>query len=626
MCGIFIALSRGWPIDVARARSALDRLAHRGPDGRGETLVSLDVPARSGPVTVEVFLGHRRLAILDLSSRSAQPFRRGQLSLVYNGEIYDYRMHRDRLVGRGAHFDTDGDVEVLLELVAREGLAGLTRVNGMWAFALLDTARNEVVAARDRYGKKPLFFYHDDTLAVLASEPGAIHAYLGTRPRLRREALDSYLAHGWLFPDPAGDTHLQGIREVRPGCAIRFDLVDWSSHEERYAVLACDAGSPVADPASLAEFLEAAVLSRLVSERNVGLLLSGGVDSSLILSVLTAHNKIGEVRCYIGEAGKSEDAAYAAACVEAAGIEATVVPLDYGSSGLDRFLDVCRHQAKPFPFIGNVLAMPQMYEAIAATGVPVMLDGTGGDEIFGGYFDRYLRFAVADATLAGDGEWLTSIRSGHAGNARLSSIIDGTMALVHSGEWSAPRRETWDGQNRIPYLDDFVCPVSAMAPSSDPLALFAGSFDAALLLDATAGRLQEWLWQNDRNAMRAGIENRSPFLDWRLWPFIATGYAAKFSGPWNKCELRPLFGRFAPLPTAERKDKQGFRFVYGRFLRQNGDRVLELIRASKIMTGRVAIGPFCERAAKEPDLLAGELTQRLLCLAGLEQANGLECD
>ena len=626
MCGIFIALSRGRPVDPSRARAALARLAHRGPDGSGEAVVSLEVPTRSGPTPVEAFLGHRRLAILDLSERSAQPFRRGGRSLVYNGEIYDYRSHRADLGARGVRFATDGDVEVLLEIMASEGLTGLTRLNGMWAFGLLDESRSELVAARDRYGKKPLFYYIDDTRAVFASETGAIHAYLGARPRMRREALDTYLAHGWLFPDPSGRTHLDGIREVKPGCAVHFDLASWTLAEERYCELASLAGQSSPTPDELAALLETAVLDRLVSDRNVGLLLSGGVDSSLILSVLAARKKGAEVRCYVGDAGKSEDATYAAACAKVAGIETTVVPLDYGNSGLDRFLDVCRHQEKPFPFIGNVLAMPQMYEAIAATGVPVMLDGTGGDEIFGGYFDRYLRFAVADAARAGNEAWLAAARSGHAGNPRFAALIDETITLLRSGQWKSGRKETWDGQDRIDYLDDFVCPVSAMAPSSDPLALFTGSFDDALAIDATAGRLQEWLWQNDRNAMRAGIENRSPFLDWRLWPCVRSGYAAKFSGAWNKRELRPLFGRFTPLPTAARQDKQGFRFVYGRFLRQNRDRILELIRRSTIMTGRVAIPSYCERASKEPELLSSELTQRLLCLAGIEQAIGLDCE
>ncbi|KAB2850759.1 MAG: asparagine synthase (glutamine-hydrolyzing) [Hyphomicrobiaceae bacterium] len=627
MCGIFIALSRGRPVDLSRARAALGRLAHRGPDGSGEALLNLEATAGSGAAPMQAFLGHRRLAILDLSARSAQPYRRGPLSLVYNGEIYDYRCHRAELVSRGARIETDGDVEVLLEILAADGLAGLTRLNGMWAFGLLDEKRDELVAARDRYGKKPLFYYLDETLAVLASEAGAIHAYLGCRPRLRREALDTYLAHGWLFPDPSGRTHLEGIREVRPGCAVRLDLSSWALREEPYADLASHIDRSSADPQCLEELLETAVLDRLVSDRNVGLLLSGGIDSSLILAILAARNKHGEVNCYVGEAGKSEDAAYAAAAADAAGIKTTVVPLDYGGSGLDRFLDICRHQEKPFPFIGNVLAMPQMYEAIAATGVPVMLDGTGGDEIFGGYFDRYLRFAVADAALAGNDTWISAASEGHRANARVRDIIAETTALVSSGAWQEePRKATWDGQNRIQYLEDFVCPVSAMAPSSDPLAHCTGSFDEVLLIDATAGRLQEWLWQNDRNAMRAGIENRSPFLDWRLAPFIKTGYAAKMSGPWNKLELRALFDRFTPLPTAKRLDKQGFRFVYGRFLRQNAKRVLELIRNSTIMAGRVAVASYVDRASREPDLLASELTQRLLCLAGLEQAMDLKCE
>ena len=145
----------------------------------------------------------------------------------------------------------------------------------------------------------------------------------------------------------------------------------------------------------------------------------------------------------------------------------------------------------------------------------------------------------------------------------------------------------------------------------------------ALVKDAAEGRLHEWLWQNDRNAMMYGIENRSPFLDYRLAPFMHSGYRDKFVGAWNKHELRSLFPAFVPLPTQWRRDKQGFRWVYSRFLRQNRKQVLELIASSGILRQRVDVDRLLERARSHDNYLGSSLMERMLCIAGLEQTMGL---
>src|SRR5205814_195986 len=133
------------------------------------------------------------------------------------------------------------------------------------------------------------------------------------------------------------------------------------------------------------------------SDRPVGLLLSGGVDSSIVLAGLVKQGLQGQVRCFIGETGRSEDALYAKRCVEQLGLEATVIEMIYNERAFDRFLKMCQNYEKPFPMLGNSMAMSEMYEAIQSFGVPVVLDGTGGDEIFGGYWDRQFPFALQDA-------------------------------------------------------------------------------------------------------------------------------------------------------------------------------------------------------------------------------------
>jgi asparagine synthase (glutamine-hydrolysing) len=172
-------------------------------------------------------------------------------------------------------------------------------------------------------------------------------------------------------------------------------------------------------------------------------------------------------------------------------------------------------------------------------------------------------------------------------------------------------------------LDSFVRLSVREARSSDRLESFHGTLAEALVEDAAHGRLHEWLWQNDRNAMMSGIENRSPFLDYRLASFMHSGYRDKFVGAWNKHELRSLFSAFVPLPTQWRRDKQGFRWVYSQFLRQNRDPVLELIASSRILRRRIDVERLLERARNHDNYLGSSLIERMLCIAGLEHTMGL---
>ena len=624
MCGLFVVFERGRQVDEARALRATGGLRHRGPDGSGYCSFTRTYSGARGPVAVGCFVGHTRLSILDVSDASSQPFRRRGRTLVHNGEIYNFRTLRNELKRRRIAFETDGDTEVLFELVADGGSDALCEANGMWAFGMLDEAAGILTAARDRYGKKPLFYYADATTFCMASAIAPIFAYLGRRPEFVAADLDTFLRHGWLFPHGDCDTHIQGVRQVIAGGVLNFDLATWTSGQRRYFDLAEFSLAGARDGEELAAIVKDAVLARLVADRKVGLLLSGGIDSSLILSVLCAEGRVSEVSCFTGDAGKSDDAIYARRCIEQLGISHINVALDYGSASIERFLQVCRHQEKPFPFIGNALAMPQLYARIAEHDVPVVLDGTGGDEIFAGYWYRYYRFAIAEAIAAGDERWLADSLAANADDAEIRAIADQAVRDARLGSRSVPSNTGIVGATEDPAdLDTFVRASVREARSSDPLECYRGTLAEALVTDAAQGRLHEWLWQNDRNAMMSGIENRSPFLDYRLAPFMHTGYRNKFVGAWNKHELRSLFPSFIPLPTQWRRDKQGFRWVYSRFLRHNRNQVLEIIASSSVLRERVDVDRLLERARSRDNYLGCSLIERMLCIAGLEQTMDL---
>ena len=621
MCGILLAVERHASVDRARFKRALDAIAHRGPDGEG--IAHIDVlDGRGG--TISVALGHRRLSILDLSDRSSQPFRRNAAALTYNGEIYNFRQLRAGLAQSA--FSTDGDTEVLFELLRLKGIAGLSEALGMWAFCHLDEASSRITAARDRLGKKPLFYHFSELRMVFASEPGAIMAYLDTSPRATRATIDTYLAYGWTMPGAGPSTPLDGLKQVTAGGCLTADLATWQIEQGCYAPRSswAPANSPPAPDVDLASQLRAAVLDRLVSDRKVGLLLSGGIDSSLILSVLCAEGLQEQVHCFIGEAGKSEDADYARRVAQDLGVQAEVIDLDYTTGAFDRFLSVCKHQAKPFPLIGNVLGLPQLYERIAERDVPVVLDGTGADEIFAGYWERYYRFALVEAWEAGDLGWIERTVAANTDHPRINELGLATLAALRAGTW--PPSSTTGAHPTteiVPLLAQFCAPAVARSEPADRLARKRCPLGEALHFDVTQSLLPEWLWQNDRNAMRAGVENRSPFLDTRLTAHLGSGYRAKFDGPWNKYELRCLFDRYKPAPTQWRREKQGFRWVFARFMRQNRGSIMEVIAASSIVGSRVKRGALLAAIVRDDDILFSDLTQRCLVLAGIEAATGL---
>jgi asparagine synthase (glutamine-hydrolysing) len=475
-----------------------------------------------------------------------------------------------------------------------------------------------VLAARDRYGKKPLFYYHDAERLVIASSILAIHRYLGTKPVLNDGFVDDYLAHGAAFPRAGAKTHMEGICQVPPGHGLDVDLRAWSVNLCCWFDFDAALSAPVAtDDAALLGTFTDAVRLRLVSDREVGLLLSGGIDSTLILSALHALGLQEQVHCFIGETGRSEDASYAQKCIAQLGIRARVVNLDYGKNTLERVLAMCRHHEKPFPFLGSSIAMAEMFQHVAQeSDVRVVLDGTGGDELFGGYWERYYPAALRSAWREGNKAWLVDSLA-HPYDKRLirqAKLQRCSGGLLGSGKFKAWRKR-WSPAAMTLGLH------RRDTHSGDPLASWQGGYDETVRRDISpGGQLGEWIWHNDRNSMMWGIEGRSPLLDYRLLPWAHSGYARKFVQQWNKHELRRLFDALTPLPTQWRQQKQGFRWNGKAFLRENCNAILDVIAASPYLQSRFPIAKYVSRARRWDKFLVSGITPRLLCLAGLDAA------
>ncbi len=609
MCAILHVFSRPGPVDRERFAAALACMQHRGPDHTGAAFMEV--------AGVHCAAGHQRLSILDLDPRSHQPFARGRRHMVFNGEIYNYRDLRPALEN-GEPFTTTGDTEVLLRGLAAQGLDFLHKANGMWAFSMVDEETGRLLAARDRYGKKPLFYYHDENHLIIASGILAIHKILGRKPVLNDAFVDDYLAHGAAFPRAGERTHMEGICQVPPGHALEFDLRAWSLKLRAWFDFQAAMSAPAdTSDEALRETFTDAVRLRLVSDREVGLLLSGGIDSTLILSALHALGLQEQVHCFIGETGRSEDAAYGQKCIAQLGIKAQVVNLDYGKNTLQRVLAMCRHHEKPFPFLGSSIAMAEMFENITQqSDVRVVLDGTGGDELFGGYWERYYPAALRSARQEGNRAWLADSFA-HPYDRRLirqAKLQRLSGGLLGGGKFKAWRKR-WSPAAMTLGLH------RSATHSGDPLAGMEAGYDETVRRDISpGGQLGEWIWHNDRNSMMWGIEGRSPLLDYRLLPWARSGYARKFVQQWNKHELRRLFDALTPLPTQWRQQKQGFRWNGKAFLRENREAILEIIAGSGYLRGRFDIAKYVSRARRWDKFLVSGITPRLLCLAGLDAA------
>ena len=293
MCGIFGIIGRNAPVSAEVLERATQSLAHRGPDDSGTVILG-----DSAQEAIQIGLGNRRLAILDLSPQGHQPMNDPAAGnwIVYNGEVYNFREVRAKLERTGLHFHSNSDTEVILKAYGHWGEKCLHQFRGMFAFAIWDAQRHRLFAARDPMGIKPLYFYHSDQYFIFSSE---VRTLLGTGlvPRVIDCAgLLNYLTFGSLH-DP--NTLVEGVNALPPGCSLTWQ--QGQVKQEQYWDLigpipgeCCDDAQVDASrrnqlETQIAEMLDESVRLQLVSDVPVGVFLSGGIDSSSLVGILTRN-------------------------------------------------------------------------------------------------------------------------------------------------------------------------------------------------------------------------------------------------------------------------------------------------------------------------------------------------
>lgn len=384
MCGI--AGSYNLPLDAGVAEAVSLAIAHRGPDAAGHW--------NSGDQRPPVWLCHRRLSIIDLSSAANQPFEKDGLILIYNGEIYNYRQLKSELSSLGATFRTSSDSEVLLEAWRHWGPASLDRLRGMFAFALYDTANRRLILARDHFGIKPLFYQARGGGLAFASELKALRPMMG-EVRVDEAALVASVMYSWV---PEGHCMFEGAEKLAPGTWLEIGP-DGQCSVHRYwdpvsaAAAARDSGRlDRLDASRLGEVMEDSVAAHLVADVPIATFLSGGLDSSLITVMATRHNT--EIDSYTISfrdedqryEAMPDDFFYAKKVAAEHGIRLHEVEL--APDVADLLPKLVHHLDEP---IGDAAAINAylICQAAREAGVKVLLSGMGADELFGGYRKHY---------------------------------------------------------------------------------------------------------------------------------------------------------------------------------------------------------------------------------------------
>lgn len=599
MCGIAGVVSVDpSETSLSRLKAMTDALAHRGPDGEGHWT------GQEG----RVGLGHRRLAVIDLSETGRQPmhYGEGRYTIVFNGEIYNYIELRDALRSRGYRFQSTSDTEVLLAMYDWKKAECLDFLDGMFAFAIYDAADRCLFCARDRFGEKPFYYtYQPGKSFCFGSEMKALWAG-GQAKTVNQRMLFNYLAYGLVQNvNDREETFYEGISSLENSHYIWLDTTTLRLEKRKYWDLAInERGAPKGGAGALPsnileEFrhrLSASVGRRLRADVSVGSSLSGGLDSSVIVCLAAP---------WLQERGKQmqtfsarfpgfarDEGAYMQMTVDQAKVDPVYV-YPIGADLPDKVREILYYQEEPFGS-ASVLAQYDVMRAAGGQGVTVLLDGQGADEILGGY-DRYIPVHIRNLLARnvrqgfGDaGNYLRGQTDNHVNFGlirRLGNIICNDFPSL-SRSFRKGRvgvNQLWAPLFSKSYFEEYKG-VSYFPDGTFDWRL--QGLDQSLYYDTCYDGLSELLRYADRNAMAHSREVRLPFLDHELVAFLfGLPEDYKIHQGWSKYLLRKAFEDVLPPAIAWRRDKVGYEAPQREWMAHQ--RVEEAVReAARLLEGQ----------------------------------------
>ena len=570
MCGLIGVISKKEIPEfkaeyIDRVDYALDRMEYRGPDNKGIWSDNA------------ICLGHRRLSIIDLSSDGNQPltYLDGRYIIIFNGEIYNYKELKEDLIKLGHSFRTETDTEVIIAAYLQYGAEFPNTLRGMFALVIFDQKENKIIFTRDRLGKKPLFLYEDENAIIFSSEIKFFHAF-NIPLEINPQSVLNFLSLQYI---PGPDTIYRNVRQLKPGEILIHDRKTNKSSSGIYWNMMDYVGksSKMPDISEIDSLLEKSVKYRLVANVDVGLLLSGGIDSSLLAAYMhqLAGNKVKAFN--VGFSDKSfDESSYAKKVAESMDLD--LVTLNVEDISPDNFIQSVYHADQP---LGDSAIIPTYLIAKSIKQhVKVVLSGEGADELFHGYdhynYEKYyyrlgkLSFDTASSLLeaiAGSGvnkldkikNKLRSINSfkKDTGVSRWTSILSPELSSEFMK--NDMRAENSYEQQFHEYLQNFQ--------------KRAGKLESSLMLDLLTWLPDDLLVKTDRMMMACGVEARTPFLDHELVEKVLMS-----SGQFNKHlfqsknYLRQLLKQKLPASVSEiisRRPKQGFETPKVKWLNSN---------------------------------------------------------
>lgn len=564
MCGI-IGIAGKAPIqDRDWLASGRDAMRHRGPDDAGAWW---SADGRVG-------LGHRRLSIIDLSSAGHQPMQdaSGELRIVFNGEIYNFADLRRELAAKNHVFRSHSDTEVILEAYREWGVDCLAHLNGMFAFALHDDRQRRLFLARDRAGEKPLFYVQTNGALRFASELKGLMADPALPRRIDPEALDCYLTMGFV---PGERCMLQGFKKLPPAHALVFDLERGEARVWRYwqvPELNVPATSGPQDEASLLDELESlledAVRRQLVADVPVGVLLSGGVDSSLITAMaVRASSKVKTFTIRFPGHGQYDETEHARLIARHFATEH--VELEAGQSTVDLMPLLSRQFDEPM--VDSSMIPTYLVSQLVRQHCTVALGGDGGDELFGGYV-HYNRMLWIEQKLGGIPRALQALASRAAGSLLptgfkgrkwlqgLGVDLRHDLPLIAASNFDpATRQALLANGGQWPRVAESI--YAQQIPRTPDLLQRATRMDFGCYLP------EGILVKVDRASMLNSLEVRAPLLDHRIIEFAFGKVPShlKATATSRKVLLKKLTARLLP-PAFDQHRKQGFTIPLGSWL------------------------------------------------------------
>lgn len=558
MCGIVGQVKVGGGIEQPSVNAMMRRISHRGPDDSGVWISSDRCVA----------LGHHRLSIIDLSPAGHQPMldSSGTLRLIFNGEIYNFLELRSELGKAGSRFRSHSDSEVILEAYRTWGAGCVSRFNGMFALAIHDERARTLFIARDRMGKKPLYYARSGGRFLFGSEAKAVIAAKtdGEWP-LDPQGLNSYFAFGYI---PGERSIFAGVTKLPPGHSLTYDLVRDDFKVEPYWSIDAAARSGTRERHDVEDLLseldrlvDDSVRLRLIADVPLGILLSGGVDSSLITAMAARHSSrpLKTFTVTFPGGGAYDESAHARTVADHFRTEHHELPLPQADLSVLRA--VAHHLDEP---LADPSVLPTyLISKLTRSHVTVALGGDGGDELFGGYgwyrvglqVDRNLRrvpspvrrVAAAAAGLLPMGVRGRNYVRGHARD--LAGFLINNSTMFEPRLRRALLRPSFNGSD---LLD----------PEHQKRVRWLGVGDPVLqmsLLDLATYLPDDILVKVDRASMAFALEMRAPLLDYRIVEFALSQVPSplKATAEGSRYLERELARRVLP-PMLDLNRKQGF--------------------------------------------------------------------